>query len=1346
MKTALHTLSIGTALIWMLVGAQAAAAAEAEDAPPYRYLTISLPKLAQEPVIDGAIDPHMLEQAAMGPRFTIPGRDDAPEDRLTSARMQTYFSYTGRGLYLAWRMERPDGYERPVATVLAREGAAQGGVGSLWRSDDIFELQIDAVKANPDARDYYFMWNFAGTRWGRMMYPQVLQPWLPEWQVASNEAYEPGWEGEAFFPFDIFPDVDPPASGEAWRVFFFHNRLTPYPRLELFSWPYGRPAHTTRDYARLIFAPADGVYTRIVDSGLLADRPGASGLLFELVNPADAERRVTLQADLYRRKDDAPAGTSYLREFEQTRDKPGTAQAGVIDLYIPDDQLSAQIRAEYYDVVQTIHETVTLAPGARLARELVTESTEPAQYLVIHEVRCADTGRLIAGAPLQYEVPDPMAVKTTLLPLVSRRLDVEVDLRYVPGFREPGVLSATLSGPGGTVFEQQWPAISNDTRTQRFSIPLADTPPGPQTLRVVAANAAGQTLIARERTIELPETPDWFRDPVAAAPFIPEPWTPIALDGRRLSLLMGSYTFAEGPFPESIDVQAIEEAAEKSLTRRAPALRGRADHAELAWEPASFDMQREHEGRVVITTESFANNLALRGRTTVEYDGFIRFDLTLAPRNPDEPVDLEALFFEIPMQPEFSRLYSRGKVMDGPDGFLVAGEVPAEGLRHPWTNTSWIGNEQRGLIWFAENVKGWRLDPASRDEAIELAPGAAGADLRIHLVKGQAPLRLDAPREITFGIMFTPPSPLYPELIRKYQRNVAAFTEPISDEQFAAREKRMEQEARVNTFCFFDYFGVQPKGWPEMTDPEQIAQHRRRGDIIHALGGRVIAYAGWWMPRDAAVFQDFGMEMIAQPITPGGLNTLYCCYNTPYTEIWTHLWKQRIHDTGVDGYRLDASFEPTRCASLEHRGHGSECGWIDDDGKVQPSYGMFAAREASKRTYSLFHGLERKGGLCGHHHNFGLPDPRASHCDFFLNVEGPERVVLTLRDWPLAYWRARVMSEQHGTWVIYAGKIPNLGYNSIYGLALLHNTIPRSLPGNVLYAGSNYGRGLSPGTVANVWKSLEWFEAHQPRQRQLLGYWNNEHVVRSSEPDSVKITLVNRPGQKLLLTALNLDRQARRARVTLDLDALGFGGETVHVMDIVEPWRPLVLEDGALDLTFLPEGYRYLALSREPFSPEDALPDIPRPVGENLFAAPRAADWNLAALPHRGSVAGPAQVGPEGLRLESGGDDGETLLSFNLDAEPGRDYLLTAHVRLEPRNPPYCSVNVRQGLRLQILETEAPGGHARFQELGSQYLEGESYPLTLLFRCEGAGARVLFRLTGETAAVIEGLDFREVAW
>ncbi len=1151
----------------------------AAEANPQRYLTIAVPTLKTAPKIDGTVDAAEWKDAGMAPRLVV-----IDDDHLTDLEARYYYGITDDALYVAFQIQRPEGSAEPRAAIVDRDR-------SMWRNDDAVELWLSCLPTNKPikqrSREFYFMWNARGTQFDRMDVPTPNAKWNPDWQCVSRTVPGYGWEGEVRIPLKQMPGVVAPQAGDEWLASFMDNQSTPFPRVAISAWSAGWTQIT--DYPHLRFTGADAPFVRVLDSGLMRAGDAHGGAIFEAVNPGTGPQKINAKLKLYRKKSDSKTPLTFLRSFEQSRDTTGSSDQGKVLLFVADDKLIASILSDGYDLVTEKSEEIALGAGERKTIDFAA-AKQVGDYVLFYEFRGAD-GKLIAASPLQFVVPAPMDVKFANYFLTSGSTTATIDLTHIPGWKGDGTIDASVT-PAGKEAEvkskQSWPGKEAGRKVE-YKIEVKGWPVGDYALHLSAKDPSGKALATREIPLHVPETPKWFTDRAGFTPAVPEPWTPIVVSGeaQKLSFLMGDYDLsANSPLPAQINVRAVRDETRVPILRAPIAIKGKADGNDIAWSDSKIAVKEKKDDAITISGEAKSGAITLSSDVRFEYDGMEKLVLTLTPA-ANQKVELNELYLEVPLKKEFSALYLRGQTIATVKDFFSAGKIPDAGLKHPFVTSIWLGNEERGFRWFSENMRGWRVGKKYAEETIEVLNSAEGATLKLNFVKDDKPLVLDKPRQITLAWMFTPPKTIREDVVK------------------LATTLAKEPEGKIGHVREMEVWYFKNQGWPEIYSDKEREEKLQTAKDAHAAGMLVTPYSGWFIPRASDVYGKFGGEMVVEPLIDGGVNTDVCCWNTPVQDAWVGLMSDRIKDIDNDGFRLDAGFSVDNCSSLVHHGYGSECGWIDDYGNVQPSKHLFAARQTAQRAYRLFHGGAKEHGVCIQHvHGGNRYDPILANMDAVLSVEGIEMTMRSMAELPLDFYRANVMGDQHGYQVVYLPKSKEMGYDSFHGLALLHDFIPR---GGYPTATDEVSYSRAAASPRAVWAALDWI-APFSKGDEFWGYWKNSQFLQTSSARLIGSFHVHR-GEKLLLGVMNLDRAPVTGKITLDLKSLGFG-EKVYAYDPILR-EPLALEGGnTLTLDFTPEGYRAVQIASAPF---DHF--VAERIGDNLIPEASPARWPAGTAP-----------------------------------------------------------------------------------------------------------------------------------
>jgi hypothetical protein len=129
----------------------------------------------------------------------------------------------------------------------------------------------------------------------------------------------------------------------------------------------------------------------------------------------------------------------------------------------------------------------------------------------------------------------------------------------------------------------------------------------------------------------------------------------------------------------------------------------------------------------------------------------VRADLRLLPKT--DKVTVERLDLEIPLRRERARYLHTWPEQWGSSG--NSGALPAAGYRGPLKTFVWLGDERRGLAWFAESDRGFAAAPGA--DVLDIRPAGGAVVMRVRVIS--KPTTIDRPLEYTFGFQATPVKP-----------------------------------------------------------------------------------------------------------------------------------------------------------------------------------------------------------------------------------------------------------------------------------------------------------------------------------------------------------------------------------------------------------------------------------------------------------------------------------------------------------------------------------------------------------------------------------------------------------
>ncbi len=251
----------------------------------------------------------------------------------------------------------------------------------------------------------------------------------------------------------------------------------------------------------------------------------------------------------------------------------------------------------------------------------------------------------------------------------------------------------------------------------------------------------------------------WEGNAIGISDKVIPPFTPLLIDSgkRSVSSVLKTHTLTKVGLWEQ--VMAAGEAILASPMTYEIVAGGR----RLAVSPGKFTFVKVAESHVTATSSFTAGEL--HGMVTADFDidGMMKTTLDVTQKGVT-PIDSFALL--IPMKARAARLMH--PITDD-IRINYGGEIdPKQGVVWESKNASrskilgtfvpyiWIGNEYRGLCWFAESDKDWILD--DKRSAITLERKSDAVTLRVQFVN--TPGVFSKPAHIVYGLLATPAKPL----------------------------------------------------------------------------------------------------------------------------------------------------------------------------------------------------------------------------------------------------------------------------------------------------------------------------------------------------------------------------------------------------------------------------------------------------------------------------------------------------------------------------------------------------------------------------------------------------------
>ncbi len=636
----------------------------------------------------------------------------------------------------------------------------------------------------------------------------------------------------------------------------------------------------------------------------------------------------------------------------------------------------------------------------------------------------------------------------------------------------------TASLPGGL----------KDVRVLRLS--TGDLPPGEYQLRLTLG-AAESVLGRKTLPLTVKPRPEWLGNRLGIIDYVPKPWTPLEYGASSVSCWGRRVDLGSGLLPKQVISRnagllaaPVQLAAQFGKTEQRPG-------------GVRFEWLRQTPQKGEWRTAGRLGPLSVRATGSIEFDGMMWFEVTL---NAPAPVEIARLRVEIPVAKAHSTLFYSGNYRA-----IDTGRTPTKPWACAFRPCLGLSDEERGLQWFAQSTRGWRLK--NKDKAIELVPSPTANTLVLNII--DTPARIGPqPRTFRFGLHPTPVKP------------------PLAGRRMIRPFGRPDLKPKPNLRLWWTDYGL-GCSYPLPVRPGA----KRWVEQQHAQGVRVLAYTrlcecsvkGPWYEYFRDEWRvDPGPRMAYKPDAPWGDANPVCPGSASWRD-WT-LWSIRkaCEELGFDGVYYDVS-RPPLCSNREHG-----CGFVDDSGEWQPEVQLLATRELQKRLWIMLH-EQMNGKLVSHHMSGNLYTVTQAFDDLIIDGENYTSMLKdTYYDLlPLDAFRAEYMGRQWGLTSVF---LPEFSRAQLTPEAKKLWESPAKLPAVRHLAGMIFLHDSLPWPAfsdltpyATIWAAqdaLGWGD-----DVDFIPYWDNARVL-DALPQDIAVSIFRREGRALLVLFNNTDAAA----------------------------------------------------------------------------------------------------------------------------------------------------------------------------------------------------------------------------
>jgi hypothetical protein len=1111
---------------WLLMSAAGLAADRQEGT------AVHVPRMTA-PAFDGRITEEEWGGAA-----ALSGPADAGGGLLDSRPATVFLGWDDANLYMAIRVWMPKDYKPRI-----RGGRAQGFADCF---DDGLEMVVRPMGKNVSNENHRtdFKFNisclgFGGT-YTRLVVGQLMTNWEPDFKTATRitdngTAPQGGrwWEMEVAFSLADFELISKNRAGDQWRIMFGINHLPAA------GWMQQRiPAigsYFTADGKTLLTLVDNAPVAQL----LMEDVPnlasdGTAALKLAVINPSNKDVAVDTHIDI--------AGK--ITKAETLTVPAGAVKELAVNEKLPEDLKKGAISVSAKHDGATILLYKTAFQVGRYNNRLAPQAPPNPNNFPFTASFGPERKRLLLKAD-SYNLPDPDAVK---------------QLKYTVTPKDGGraVAKGTLTEPRTWYYETV--------------LHLPELKPGDYTVNANFVLKDGTRLGPRtgefKKLDEAKEFAEWWGEDTGKSERVVKPYVAIEQRDGNLTCLDRTYRVNALGLPSAITSR--DGAVLAAPARVIVVTDGKETVIDVDATPTITDWK---DWRVRFKGTAKGGGLAFSAEGFMAQDGMVLIDLTYGP-DGRKPVQIDALRLEFPVADSVAECLS--SVGPGANFAAATNTVLPEKKTGPlWsvfdTGRSganmkvgsfyphvWLGNEKRGLQWWADSDKGWiPHDDVPAHEVYR----KGDAVVLVNNIVGK-PVEIDAPRTLRFTWTATPFKRL-----PKGWRNFAATEDGTFVQPFRSLRinPKTMQKYTTSTISWINPESEDPSQWSRLwhenrtlgapwekvVDGKIVVERRtatpsarifphlpynlhaaRNGVSLNHQSYQII---GWGRKsQDNELFAYFGDEWY-----PDGNDT----WNQSYVDYAMWLLNRSFVEGGVVNTYWDLSFPILYDNPL------SGLAYQLPDGRWQPGYNTLNLREFYRRLWAVQDMNDLNPGAVGNHSTNAYIFPALAWTDAVLDGERDWNLDTSDRDW-IDYYpveRMRAMSVPHN-WGVGICWMSN--FHSADGAKLYEQKTRQS---EYLWMHDSWiNPYLAPASHVTFMPQniLDW--GMNGETVSYEPYWRKAYA--DSGDDDVLVTVWRIPdeaGGRILLGVYNYDREKRKdVSVRIDLDKLGFAGKDLVMNDL----------------------------------------------------------------------------------------------------------------------------------------------------------------------------------------------------
>jgi hypothetical protein len=401
-----------------------------------------------------------------------------------------------------------------------------------------------------------------------------------------------------------------------------------------------------------------------------------------------------------------------------------------------------------------VADAITLNPGAKVA-----EFAEVRLYdrrLLPEEVANCRSRALEGFQPLPIP-PTPVEIRGEYLPSHNKVYYQLTANAPAETIRQCKLVLEDANSSAGRPMAKASAAFT-DTEGVIDVPPLAD---GVYRLNLIVSLADGRNVLS-DRFVFRRKHFAWEGNKLGITDEAPRPFEPIQTTGDEAKVVLRTYKM------NGFGLWDSAVALGRDILAGPMVLRFETAEGEGKWTSAAGGkFTTAKPNLAVYEARAAAGPVVVETKSSVEIDGCMKVEMSLLPGQ--QPAEIKRLWLEVPLKDaEAPLMHTVGAgVRRNYSGPAPAGAGAVwDGSKQPayirWLNAFtpyiWLGAEERGLAWFAENDKGWITAKSMAVPVQQLVREGGRLTLRVYLIN--VPTTLRERHELVFGVQASPTKPM----------------------------------------------------------------------------------------------------------------------------------------------------------------------------------------------------------------------------------------------------------------------------------------------------------------------------------------------------------------------------------------------------------------------------------------------------------------------------------------------------------------------------------------------------------------------------------------------------------